>query len=64
MRGPHDTKAESSNDTHVRDDADMQKHPSSLAVLAEIFLPLAETFQKIPSFSQNISGNQRKFRLI
>ena len=28
--------------------ADMQKHPSSLAVLAEIFLALAENFQKDP----------------
>ena len=26
----------------------MQKHPSSLAVLAEIFLALAEIFQKDP----------------
>ena len=27
---------------------DMQKHPSSLAVLAEIFLAFAEIFQKDP----------------
>ena len=29
-------------------ETDMQKHPSSLAVLAEIFLALAEIYQKDP----------------
>ena len=40
--------------------SDMQKYPSSLAVLAETFLPSAETFQKIPLILENISGNQEE----
>ena len=38
--------------------ADMQKHPSSLALIAEIF------FKRIPLFCKNIGERQRGLRLI
>ena len=42
---------------------DMQKLPSSLAVLAEIFLALAEIFKKSTPFCKDTAEKQRKLTL-
>ena len=39
----------------------MQKHPSSLAVLAEIFYAVAENFQMDLVVLKDICGKQKKF---